>query len=202
MRISVGGHFGEDHLNPVLLRFVAAHPGIRLDIEVSSRNVDLIEDGFDLAVRAGPLPSSSLKTRRLMLFPVLTLAAPARLAGLGMPGHPDDLDPMHCLSLGGRPWTFRKGQENRSFAPQGRVVSNSGSTLIKAAVAGLGIVQLPGYYGPPEIETGQLEPVLQGWASHDPFEFHIVYPGHRQRSRRVRNLIDFLVAEIEELFKG
>ena len=74
--------------------------------------------------------------------------------------------------------------------------------MIKAAVAGLGVVQLPGYYGPPEIEAGQLEPVLQDWASPEPFEFHIVYPDHRPRSRRVRRLIDFVVAEIENLFTG
>ena len=171
MRVSVGGHLAEDHLSPVLLRFVAAHPGIRLDIEVSSRNVDLVDEGFDLAVRAGPLQSSSLKTRRLMSFPVLTLAAPALLNALGTPEHPDELNPVQCLGLGGRPWTFHLGQETRSFAPQGRIVSNSGSTLIKAALAGLGMVQLPGYYGPLEIEAGQLEPVLQDWASHEPLDF-------------------------------
>ena len=176
LRISVGGHFAEDHLNPVLLRFVAAHPGIRLEVEVSSRNVDLVDEGFDLAVRAGPLQLSSLKTRRLTAFPVLTLAAPALLKALGTPKHSDELDPAHCLCLGGRPWTFHLGKENRRFTPQGRVVSNSGSTLIKAAVVGLGMVQLPGYYGPLEIEAGQLEPVLQDWASPEPFEFHIVYP--------------------------
>ena len=202
MRISVGGHFAADHLNPVLLRFVGAHPGIRLNVEVSSRNVDLVDEGFDLAVRAGPLQSSSLKTRRLTSFPVLTLASPALLKTLNTPKHPDEFDPVQCLSLGGRPWTFHLGQENWSLAPQGRVVSNSGSTLIRAAVARLVMVQLPGYYGPPEIEAGQLEPVLPDWTGHEPFEFYVVYPDHRQRSRRVRRLIDFVVAEIEDLFTG
>lgn len=82
-----------------------------------------------------------------MSFPVLTLAAPALLKALGTPEHPDELDPLQCLSLGGRPWKFHLGQENRSFAPQGRIVSNSGSTLIKAAVAELVMVQLPDTMG-------------------------------------------------------
>ena len=199
LRISVGGHFAEDHLNAVLLRFASVHPGLRLDIEVSSRNVDLVEDGFDLAVRAGPLQPSSLKTRRLMSFPIVTLGAPPLLTSLGPPADPGDLDPTLCLSLGGRPWTFQNGQDRRGFTPQGRVISNSGSTLIKAAVAGLGLVQLPGYYGRAEIEAGQLQPLLQSWAGHDPFEFHIVYPAHRQQSRRMRRLVDFLIAENSQI---
>ena len=196
VRISVGGHFAEDYLTPLLLRFGQAHPALGLEIEVSSRNADLVEDGFDLAVRAGPLSPSSLVARRLVAFPLVTLAAPDLLAGSADLTHPGALDPALCLSLGHRRWTFRRGAETHAFAPEGRVHSNSGSTLIRAAVAGMGLVQVPGYYGRQELRQGLLRPVFEAWTPPEPFEFHIVYPAQRRLPQRVRRLIDFLVQEI------
>ena len=145
---AVGGHFAEDHLNPVLLRFVAAHPGIRLDTEVRRRSVDLVDEGFDLAVRAGRRSSHRASSATANAVPRPDARSASVAEGLGhTPEHPDELDPLQCLSLGGRPWKFHLGQENRSFAPQGRIVSNGGSTLIKAAVAELVMVQLPDTMG-------------------------------------------------------
>lgn len=197
IRISVGGHFGEDHVVPALLHFGTLHPAITLDIEVSSRNVDLVEDGIDLAVRSGPLIPSSLIARRLAAFPLVTLMSPALIERLGEPGHPEALDQSLCLGLGRRRWTFQHGLDRYEFAPQGRVLANNGGTLIQAAIVGLGVVQVPGYYGRAEIASGALRAVLQDWAPAEPFEFYIVYAPQQRLARRVRQLIDFLVVEIE-----
>jgi DNA-binding transcriptional LysR family regulator len=196
IRVSVGGHFAEGHLAPLLLRFAQLHPGLDLDIEVSSRNADLVEEGFDLAVRAGPLTPSSMIGRRLAAFPLVTLAAPALLGRLGDILRPEALDPALCLSLGRRAWIFRRGASEHRFQPQGRIHSNSGSTLIQAAIAGMGVVQVPGYYGRIEVARGDLCPILEAWTSPESFEFHIVYPPQRRLPLRVRRLIDVLVAEL------
>lgn len=196
IRISVGGHFAEDHIAPVLLRFGLMHRNLSLDVEVSSRNADMIEEGVDLAVRAGPLAPSSMIARRLAAFPLVTLAAPVLLDRLGDVPGPEMLDPSLCLCLGRRAWAFRRGSEKHGFMPQGRIRSNSGSVLIRAAVDGMGVVQLPGYYGHPEIERGALRTMLGAWTSSEPFEFHIVYPPQRRLPHRVRRLIDFLVTEL------
>jgi len=201
IRLSMGGHFAEAYLSPILLRFALSHPGLALDVELSGRNVDLIEEGVDLAVRAGPLAPSSLVTRRLAAFPLVTMAAPVLMGQLGDIVTPQALDPTLCLSLGHRAWTFRQGAITQGFIPQGRVHSNSGSTLVRAAVAGLGVVQLPGYYGRSEIEQGLLQPILDGWSPPEPFEFHIVYPPQRRLPHRVRRLIDFLVGEMDHTLK-
>ncbi|WBV42555.1 LysR family transcriptional regulator [Pseudoroseomonas cervicalis] len=193
VRVSVGGHFAEAQLSPLMLRFAAAHPAITLEFEVSSRNVDLVEEGVDFAVRAGPLAASNL---RLVSFPLVTLAAPEVRDRLGDLRHPSQLDPALCLSLGHRRWTFRRGAEEHAFAPRGRIHSNSGSTLVQAAAGGMGIVQLPGYYGREEVRAGQLLPLLGDWTAREPFEFHIVYPPQSRLPQRVRRLIDFLVAEM------
>ncbi len=103
--------------------------------------------GIRLGVRAGPLATSNLVTRRLVAFPLLTMAAPTLLGRLGTIAEPTALDPALCLSLGHRRWVFRRGTEEHDFAPLGRVHSNSGKTLVQAAVEGIGLVQLPGYYG-------------------------------------------------------
>lgn len=198
IRVSVGGHFAEERLAPLLVRFADTHPSLSLDIEVSSRNADLVEEGFDMAVRAGPLATSNLVNRRLVAFPLLTMAAPDLLERFGPVTDPTTLDPTLCLSLGHRRWVFRREGEEYAFAPLGRVHSNSGKTLIQAAVDGLGLVQLPGYYGRDEIRSGALLPVLETWASKEPFEFFIVYP-QRRLPQRVRTLIDFLVNEMRAL---
>ena len=198
IRISVGGHFGEDHVSPLLLRFGTLHPAITLDIEVSSRNVDLVEDGIDLAVRAGPLIPSSLIARRLTAYPLVTLISPALLERLGEQSHPDALDKALCLGLGRRRWAFQHGSDRYEFTPQGRVLANNGATLIQAAVASLGMVQVPGYYGRAEIASGTLKVMLPDWAPAEPFEFHIVYAPQQRLPRRVRQLIDFLVAGMQQ----
>ena len=201
IRISVGGHFGEDHVSPLLLRFGTLHPAVTLDIEVSSRNVDLVEDGIDFAVRSGPLIPSSLIARRLAAFPLVTLVSPALVERMGEPNHPEALDKALCLGLGRRRWRFQHGSDRCEFAPQGRVMANTGSTLIQAAVASLGLVQVPGYYGRAEVASGALKAVLSDWAPAEPFEFHIRYAPRQRLPRRVRQLIDFLAAGMQHAGK-
>lgn len=194
IRISMNGYFAESRLAPALADFGKLHPDVVLEVEMNSRNVALVDEGFDLAIRAGPLEPSALIARRLVGFPIVTLAAPSLLARLGTPDHPDHLDPALCLPLGLRQWAFQRGEEACTIRATGPFRSNSGALLVSAGVAGRGYIRLPAYYGVAEIRAGSLVPVLSDW--HDPqgdFQFYLVYPAQRHLPIRVRLLLDHLV---------
>jgi DNA-binding transcriptional LysR family regulator len=196
IRITIGGHFAEAHLTPALAGFAALNPGVVLDVEATSRNVSLVEEGYDFAVRAGPLPDSNLLTRKLVSFPLVTLASPELASRIGPLQHPDQLRHEDCLSLGKRRWVFHKDGESRVFRPLGRIESNSGTLLVNAAVDGVGLAQVPSYYGREELKRGTLVKVFDDWTSDEPFRFFIVYPNQRHLTARTRALIDYLVANV------
>lgn len=194
IRISMGGYYAESRIALALADFGTLHPDVSIEVESSSRNVDLVEEGFDLAIRAGPLESSGLIARRLVGFPIVTLAAPALLARVGVPTHPRLLDPSLCLPLGSRSWSFRQAGEDYGLRPAGMFRSNGGAPLVTACVAARGFIRLPAYYGVEELAAASLVPVLSDWG--DPqgeFVFHIVYPAQRHLPVRTRMLIDHLI---------
>ena len=195
IRMSMGGHYAETVLAPLVARFGAAYPDVSIELEMTSRNVAMLEENFDLAVRAGPLSRSTLIARKLVSFPLLTLAAP------DYPGvtsdDPKDLDPKQCLSLGKRPWSFRRRLETRSIKPEGRVSTNSGTLLVHSAVSRSGIIQVPSYYGETELATGALVQLLPDWTATEEFDFFLVYPEQRHMPSRLRALIDYLVSHVE-----
>ncbi|WP_375766527.1 LysR substrate-binding domain-containing protein [Archangium gephyra] len=193
IRVSMGGHYAETVLAPLLGEFAALHPGISLELEMTSRIVRLVEEDFDLVVRVGPLPSSSLVSRRLAGFPLLTLAAPALYAV--PPAHPRDLDPKTCLGLHGRRWVFDRAGERLTLHPEGRVQSNSGTLLVQAAVAGVGAIQVPSYSGAEEVAAGRLVQLLPDWSAGE-LEFFLVYPEQRHLPARLRTLIDFMLDRV------
>lgn len=191
IRMSMGGHYAETVLAPLVAKFCAAHPEVSIELEMTSRNVAMLEENFDLAVRAGPLSHSTLVARKLVSFPLLTLAAPGYLDGKS--DDPRDLDPRHCLSFGKRPWSFRRGSEARSIKPEGRVSTNSGTLLVRSAVARSGIIQVPSYYGARELAAGTLVQVFPDWTATEEFDFFLVYPEQKHMPSRLRALIDYLV---------
>jgi DNA-binding transcriptional LysR family regulator len=193
IRISMGGHYAETMLTPQLARFCADHPGVSIDLEMTSRNVAMIEENFDLAVRAGPLVQSTLIARKLAGFRLRTLAAPGYMLDAGE--DPANLDPSSCMSLGGRDWLFSRNGETRVIKPAGRINTNSGTLLVSSAVAQCGIAQVPSYYGQTELNSGTLVEVFPEWTAAEEFEFFLVYPEQRHLPARVRALIEFLVAQ-------
>ncbi|WP_087742938.1 MULTISPECIES: LysR family transcriptional regulator [unclassified Acidovorax] len=193
LRISLAGKFAEDELVPLLTRFCVEHPQVQLDIDVSARNVDLLAEGFHLAVRMGPLQSSSsLVATRLLSLPMHVLASPKMLQSLPDIDSPADLPPEQCLSLGSRPWEFSKGKRRSGVKPAGRFSSNSGAAAIQAALDGLGIVSVPAYYAAGHVESGRLVRVLPDWTSTDESIFYLVFPATRHMPLRVRRLIEYL----------
>uniref|UniRef100_A0A7C1T5G8 HTH-type transcriptional regulator TtuA n=1 Tax=Agrobacterium albertimagni TaxID=147266 RepID=A0A7C1T5G8_9HYPH len=195
IRMTMGGHYAETVLAPLVARFSAAYPEISIELEMTSRNVAMLEENFDLAVRAGPLSHSTLMARKLVSFPLLTLASPD-YPGVSS-GDPKDLDPKQCLSLCKRPWAFRRRSATTTVKPEGRVSTNSGTLLVQTAVACSGIIQVPSYYGESELASGALVQLFPDWTAPEEFDFFLVYPEQRHMPSRLRTLIDYLVDHVE-----
>lgn len=193
IRISLGGKFAEDRLVPVLARFASEHPGVRLDLDMSARNVDLLAEGFHLAVRMGPLQSSSsLVARRLASVPMVVVCARRLLEGLQPIETPSELPVGLCLRLAGRPWEFIGDGQHVKVEPSGRISSNSGSALLRAAIGGLGIVNLPAYYLGASTENEELVQLFPEWQSAERPTFYLVFPSSRHIPTRIRRLVDYL----------
>ncbi|KDE41271.1 MAG: LysR family transcriptional regulator [Nitrincola lacisaponensis] len=196
LKITAGYTFGERYIVPLLNDFMQQHPQLEVRLHLTNRRVDLIEEGYDLAIRIGPMEDSSLIARRLWTREELVVASPAYLAQYGEPANLQDLVRHQCL-IGSRDrWLFSDQGMRREVRVQGRLHANSGMALLDAALKGLGLVQLPAYYIGEYLETGALVPVLEPYAFRDS-AIWVVYPQHRHLSSKVRMFIDFLVEEIE-----
>lgn len=192
IKISLAGHFAESTLPPLLAEFAELNPNIHLFINVTARNVDLVSEGVDISVRLGPLADSNLIARRLITFPLRTLVAPSLLPAIADCKHPGELPSALCLSLLGRRWSYRKGRQVQHLQPSGRVGSDSGLALVAAARKGLGIIQVPSYYGNEDVLKGDLLAIFDDWQADDEFEFYLVFPPTRYIPERVRALADYL----------
>lgn len=193
IKISLAGKFAEQQLAPLLTQFAVLHPGIRLELDVSARNVDLVGEGFHLAVRMGPLESSNaLLATRLVDVSMVLLATQQLLDSLPVMRCPADIPSNMCLCLAGRSWEFVLGRDRVKIIPTGRISSNSGAVLLKAGAAGLGIVNVPAYYVTDAHERNGLVRLFPEWASAERSTFYLVFPAARHMPLRIRRLIDYL----------
>ena len=197
LRITAPLSFGSQHLAPALAEFAKLHPRVELDVSLNDRTVDLIGGGYDMAVRIGNLPDSSLVARRIAPVRAAVLASPAYIAERGRPLHPRDLADHDLLFYANIPayeqWRFRVGSHWEHVKGHARFRADNGEMLREAACAGLGIVVLPSFIASGSIREGKLEVLLRDY----PFEeigLHLVMPPGRASTARVRALIDFLAA--------
>lgn len=201
LRINVPFSFGEWHLAPLWPRFMAAQPGIELEVSLSDRLVDLVDEGYDLAVRISRLPSSSLICRRLASTRLVLCASPDYLARHGAPGHPSELahHPVFSYTLlsMGEQWVFDGPDGPASVRVAPRMRSNSGDTCVTAALQHQGLVLQPSFLVGSALRSGALVEVLPEWRSID-LGIYAVYPSRRQLPPKVRVMIDFLVDAFKE----
>jgi DNA-binding transcriptional LysR family regulator len=192
VRLSVPTTYGHYRLPALLSRFALACPQVR---------VDLVAEGYDLAIRLGPLPDSGLVGRKLEDARLCLVAAPRYLDRAGTPLHIDGLAAHTCLPFvmpsSGRiaPWLFRENQEDREWLPTGNVqVSDDVLGIVSLAQAGLGICQTYEFIVRERIERGELVELLEDFGGRSR-PFSIIYPPHRQLPAAARALIDFLAGE-------
>ncbi len=202
LRVSALPALGEEHLGPLLGAFSAAYPELRVDIDLSDRKVNLIEDGYDVALRGmelGASPDSSLIARKLASVRGVICAAPSYLARRGVPRTLDDLADHDCLHFSPIPlqkeWSFETPEGPRSVPVTPRLQINSTVALRAAAIAGCGLLRTTHLAVSVAIRDGALVPVLEE-LSPVQFGLFAVHPAGKQALPKVRAFVDFLVEEL------
>ena len=193
LRVTSGLDFGRDFLAPVLGDFQARHPELRIEMVLTDRFVDLVDEGLDVALRMGRLEDSSLVARRLATSRLVAVASPAYLAAHEAPERPAELADHACIldTNGASTWRFRGPAGEASFQPRPRMAVNSPAVTRDRLVAGAGISVAPRFVVEPDLRAGRLVRVLPEWEM-DEIPLHAVYPPGRRLSLRVRALVDFL----------
>lgn len=195
IRIAAPSVFGPRHLGPALIDFAGRNPAVEFDVEFNDRQIDVIEEGFDLAIRIARLQDSRLIARRVARMATQVAASPDYWRAHGKPKRPADLARHRCLHYtSGRAatWSYRNARGNTgSVRVQSVLQANNGDFLVEAAVRGLGVIRQPRFMMFGALEAGLLEPVLTRFKWLD-LTAYVVYPETRYLSGRVRALIDFL----------
>jgi DNA-binding transcriptional LysR family regulator len=201
LRVSMPSDFANLLLVDALAAFVALHPAVALELDLSPRRVDLLGEGFDLAVRIGDLPDDNLlAARRLQVFPCGLYAAPGYLAERGEPMAPTDLtghDAVRSLGSNGEPapWTLMCDTQRWQGVPPGRVGANSPELLIRLARAGAGIAAVPDYFAQADVRSGRLRRVLPAWCLPSATAW-AVFPGRRLMPAKTRAFLDMLLCAL------
>lgn len=195
LRITAPAGFGRRHVAPLLPRFLASHPEMTISLDLSDRVVDLVNEGYDCAVRIGDMPDSNLVSVRLASNRRVVVAAPDYLARAGVPRTPDDLPRHHCLSLGAgaqqRGWLFRVGRATRVVKVSGRVDCNDASVLTAWARAGHGLAWRSLWEVGEDLASGALIEVLAAYAAPEN-GVYAVFAQRKHQPVRLRTWIDYL----------
>jgi DNA-binding transcriptional LysR family regulator len=198
LRVNAPVTFGFRHVAPAVASFLAAHPELAVELTLTDRMVNLLEEQVDVVVRVGRVVDTSLVARRLAPCRIVACAAPSYIAAKGMPMQPADLAGHDCLSYAyaaeGDLWRFERDGRQESVRVSGRVWSNNGDALYHAALAGLGIVLNPTFITAEALRDGRLVPVLPGWAV-PVLSVAALYPPTRFLPAKTRAFIDHLAAQ-------
>lgn len=197
LRVSAPVSLGVRTLGPMVGRWLSRHPKVHLELSLSDRRVDLVEEGFDVAIRVGVLADSSMVARKLAASPMICAASPEHLARHGIPQHPDDLRRHACLQYEyarTTGWRFRVSGREVVVPVQGPLVANNGDLLRDAAVAGLGFTLAPTFILEPHLAEGRLVAVLSEYVPPGSAVW-AVYPENRFLSAKVRSFVDAMVQE-------
>ena len=197
LKVSAPVTFGRTQLMPALLEFAAGCPAVGLDVAFADRMVNLVEEGFDVAVRIGQLPDSSLVARRLAAVRILACAAPSYLAASGVPRSPADLGGHQAiLDTNARDpsvWRFGRRGEVQDVRVHGRLRFAGADACVAAAAAGFGIAYAPAFSAAEALRAGLVVPLLCDFEP-EPIHVHAVYPHARHLAAKVRVFVDFLAA--------
>lgn len=197
LAISAPVTFGTAHIGPLVAQFMARHPALRIKLDLSDRAVDLIGDGYDLAVRIGaPREDANLVDFRVCQSRLVLCAAPALAADPALALGPEALRTLPCLDYvlagEGRPWRLAGPEGEVRVVPDRVMTSNNGEVLCDAALAGRGVALLPTFIVGPALADGRLVEVLPDWRGST-LTLAVVYPPARHLSAKVRLFTDFVM---------
>lgn len=195
LKITAPITYGERSVAPLVNDFVIQYPELEVQLVLSNQQIDLIDEGFDLAIRLGQLGDSSMIGKRLATRKQYVCAAPEYLSAFGAPHTLSELDRHNCLSGTLDYWRFQEKGKARNIRVKGNFSCNSGPVLVDAALKGVGIVQLPDYYVQEYINQGELIELLPNYREPDDAVWAL-YPQNRHLSPKVRMLVDYLAKEL------
>jgi DNA-binding transcriptional LysR family regulator len=196
LRVSAPRSMGDDMLNKAMMQFLVRYPEITLDLRLEDRFVDLVEEGFDLAVRVTQLDDSSLIARKIAPFRTVVCASAAAIEKYGAPKVPADLASRPCIIDTNyrykQNWAFYENGVRQSVAVKGPLEVNSAAAAREAAICDLGFLRTPLFFVSEDIAAGRLVTLLEEY--EEPLRgIHAVYPHRRHLSAKVRAFVDFLV---------
>lgn len=196
IRLAAPSAFGLAHLSPAIIEFSKRHPQVKFEIDFNDRHIDLIEDGFDIAIWISKLSDSGLMARRLAPVSGLILASPEYWDKFGRPKKPEDISKHVCLEYSYRgysAWRYESARGKTGSVKIKEIMSsNHGYFIRDAAIAGMGVILQPTFICNEAVEAGLLEPVLTQYKWLN-LELYAIYPNTRHLSNRIRVFIDFLV---------
>ncbi|PKG85114.1 LysR family transcriptional regulator [Colwellia sp. 75C3] len=187
--------YGEKQILPLVNNFLKQYSDVEVSAYLSNQQVDLVEDGYDLAIRLGKLSDSTMMAKKLGKRTNYLCASPDYLAKHGVPHSISELNKHSCLLGTLDYWHFRESGREKSLRVTGRLRYNNGYSLTDAALKGLGIVQLPDYYVEKQIENGELVTLLDNYRAPDE-GIWAVYPQNRHLSPKIRLLVDYLAEQL------
>jgi DNA-binding transcriptional LysR family regulator len=201
IRITAPVDYGQTRLGPVLAEFSEKYPDVKVELELTSRVTDLIEEGFDFAIRAGKLRDSTLVARKLEDIPVELYASNNYLRRSNILSHPTGLEKhqvLHFTALGGTDsLTFTRNGQTVSVDIIPQVATNDLATLRRLVESGVGMALIPSAIVEQEVLDGKLKRVLEDWTfMHDTIKIHLVYPTARQLPARVRAMRDLMLQRL------
>ncbi|MDJ0880766.1 MAG: LysR family transcriptional regulator [Gammaproteobacteria bacterium] len=195
LKIAAPLSFSVRHLSPAIAQFVSDHPDIDVSLDLNDREIDLVAEGYDLAIRIGELKDSTLIVRKLGVIRFATLASPEYLKKKGRPKRPEDLsdhDGLFYTNISDKQqWTYCNGKQTITVVPRNRLSANNGDFLAQAALDGLGIIQCPTFIVDEYIRDGRLKVLLQEFQKES-LGIYALFPPGRLIPRRSRILVDFL----------
>lgn len=197
LKITAPTTFGAEVLMPRLQRYRQLAPEVTLDITLTDRNVDIVDEGFDIAFRIGELPDSRLIARRLAPYQMMICAAPDYLARRGNPDHPSDLanhDAIGFTPAARSPWKLAKGDDRVEVIPRMLITVNSGQAVRMTARAGLGVIMQPSILLSSDVQAGLLVQLFPDWHLRER-PMSLVYQRDRRMTPRLRSVISFAISE-------
>ncbi|MCC4266126.1 LysR family transcriptional regulator [Oceanimonas baumannii] len=191
LRLTAPVTYGEKVIAPLVNDFVLRYPELEVELHLTNQKLDLVADGYDLAIRLGTLEDSSMMARRLASRTQHVCASPDYLSVHGVPHSLSELEQHNCLQGNLDYWRFQEQGKVRNIRVTGNIRCDSGWALLDAALKGIGIVQLPDYYVQPALDAGQLLSLLEHYREEDN-GIWALYPHNRHLSPKVRMLLDYL----------
>jgi DNA-binding transcriptional LysR family regulator len=204
LRVSVPMTFGRRWLAGLLPKFLASQPEIQVDVRYSDRFVDLVAEGFDVAVRVGLLGSSSLVSKKIAEHRMLLCASPRFLAAHATPKSPSDLTKIACVGFAGHSfwpdWPLQKAGKRKTIRPMGPLVTDNAEAALVAAIEGLGVTLAADWLAGPALRSGQLVEVLPGWTVKAGGGVYAVMPPGRLVPAKTRAFVEFLSTTLKGLW--